>query len=46
MDKTDLSLILSAASLVVALGGNLAAAAITSAFAAGLLLGRTTRRGP
>jgi hypothetical protein len=38
MDKTDLSLILSATSLVIAIAGNLTAAALVAAFLAGRLL--------
>jgi hypothetical protein len=46
MDKTDLSLILSALGLAVALGIGLVACALLATFMAGLLIGQTTRRGP
>lgn len=46
MDKTDLSLILSALGLAVALGIGLTACALLATFIAGLLIGQTTRRGP
>jgi hypothetical protein len=45
MDKTDLSLILSAPGLAVSLGLGLIAAALLAAFLAGLLTGNR-RRGP
>jgi hypothetical protein len=46
MDKTDLSLLFSVPGLAVSLGLGLIATALIAAFAAGLLIGRTTRRGP
>jgi hypothetical protein len=46
MDKTDLSLLLSALGLAVSLGIGLIATSLIAAFAAGLLIGRKTRRGP
>jgi hypothetical protein len=45
MDKTDLSLILSALGLAVSLGLGLIAAAVLTTFLAGLLTG-SRRRGP
>jgi hypothetical protein len=43
MDKTDLSLILSAAGLAISLGLGLIAAALVAAFLAGLLTGKQFR---
>ena len=46
MHKTDLSPIISALGLAVALGTGLTACALLATFIAGLLIGQTTRRGP
>jgi hypothetical protein len=46
MDKTDLSLLLSALGLAITLGVGLITTAVIAAFTAGLLIGHQTRRGP
>jgi hypothetical protein len=46
MDKTNLSLLLSAVGLAVSLGAGLVAALVLGAFCAGLLLGSSGRPEP